>query len=31
MDINLNAIQAIKCEFDDSFERLAINGDNRLG
>ena len=22
---------SIKCEFDDSFERLAINGDNRLG
>lgn len=30
-DINLNEIQSIKCEFDDSFGRLAINGDNRLG
>ena len=31
MDINLDEIQSIKCEFDDSFGRITINGDNRLG
>lgn len=30
-DINLDEIQSIKCEFDESFGRLTINGDNRLG
>ena len=31
MDINLDELQSIKCEFDDSFRRITINGDNRLG
>ena len=31
MDINLDELQSIKCEFDDSFGRITINGDNRLG
>ena len=30
-DINVDEIESIKCEFDDSFRRITVNGDNRLG
>ncbi|MDQ0229973.1 hypothetical protein [Metabacillus malikii] len=29
--IHLDDIQEIKCEFDETFKRLTVNGDNRLG